>query len=207
MPGTGRRQPGGKERFALANAMVRETIASNERREPKASGRMNQNKHAIFQLASSGGNAALSPPFALLHPTIPEKIMHAAQMLSTHPHLQGKTNEALIRCIEECYDCAQTCTACADACLGEDDVAMLIQCIRLCLDCADLCSATGAIASRQTGSNAVVFAAALEACATACQRCAEECQKHAHHHVHCRICAEACASCQKACEEVRGSLQ
>ena len=51
--------------------------------------------------------------------------MHAQQMISTHPHVKGNTNDALIRCIEECFDCAQTCTSCADACLGESTLAQL----------------------------------------------------------------------------------
>ena len=45
--------------------------------------------------------------------------MHAREMIGTHPAVQGQVNDALIRCIEECYSCAQTCTACADACLSE----------------------------------------------------------------------------------------
>ena len=42
--------------------------------------------------------------------------MHAQEIIATHPHVKGNTNEPLIQCIEECYDCAQACTACADAC-------------------------------------------------------------------------------------------
>lgn len=53
------------------------------------------------------------------------KSMHAREMISSHPHV-GNTNDALIRCIEECYDCAQTCITCADACLGEQKVAELV---------------------------------------------------------------------------------
>jgi hypothetical protein len=64
---------------------------------------------------------------------------HMQQMISTHPQVQGNTNEALIRCLEECYSCAQTCISCADACLAEDMVDQLRQCIRLNQDCADLC--------------------------------------------------------------------
>lgn len=60
------------------------------------------------------------------------------EMIATHPDVQGSTNEALIRCIEECYSCAQTCIACADACLAEQMVEQLRQCIRVSLDCADL---------------------------------------------------------------------
>ena len=126
--------------------------------------------------------------------------MHAQQMISTHPHVRGSTNDALIRCIEECYDCAQTCTACADACLGEPIVGDLTQCIRLNLDCADLCTAAGAIASRRTGSNESVIARTLEAWALACAACAKECTKHAVEHEHCRICADACQRGEQACQ-------
>ncbi|WP_207481972.1 four-helix bundle copper-binding protein [Arenibaculum pallidiluteum] len=130
--------------------------------------------------------------------------MHARDMISTHPHVRGSTNDALIRCIEECYDCAQTCTTCADACLGEEHVAELVQCIRLNMDCADVCTATGSVATRRSGSNEAVIRAMLEACATACRMCAEECDRHASMHEHCRICAEECRSCEEAC---RGALQ
>ena len=69
--------------------------------------------------------------------------MHAQEIISTHPQVHGQTNDALIRCIEECYSCAQTCTSCADACLAEDNIKSLTQCIRLDLDCADVCNITG----------------------------------------------------------------
>ena len=85
--------------------------------------------------------------------SVSESAVHAQQIISTHPQVQGSTNEALIACIEACYDCSQACTACADACLGEKMVADMVQCIRTCLDCADACAATGQIASRRTGSN------------------------------------------------------
>lgn len=51
--------------------------------------------------------------------------MHVQEMISTHPQVRGQTNDALIRCIEECYSCAQTCTSCADACLAGDNVTSL----------------------------------------------------------------------------------
>lgn len=132
--------------------------------------------------------------------------MHARAMISTHPHARGQIDDALIRCIEECADCAQTCTTCADACLGEDMVAELVQCIRLNLDCADVCAATGAIATRRSGSNETVIRAMLAACATACRLCAEECEKHAGMHEHCRICAEECRSCEDSCRKALHGL-
>ncbi|MGN7294297.1 four-helix bundle copper-binding protein [Rhizobium sp. SAFR-030] len=125
--------------------------------------------------------------------------MHVREMISTHPHVQGQTNDALLACIEACYDCAQTCTSCADACLGEENNGMLIQCIRRNLDCADICAATGAIASRRTGSNTEVMRAVIQACAEACRVCGEECRSHAEMHEHCRICGEACQRCEEAC--------
>ena len=133
-------------------------------------------------------------------------IMHAREMIGTHPHVKGNMNDALVRCIEECYDCAQTCTSCADACLGEQSVAKLTQCIRLNLDCADLCAATGAIASRRTGSNEDVIRLTIEACAAACRRCGEECERHASMHEHCRVCADSCRRCEQACRDALSSM-
>lgn len=133
--------------------------------------------------------------------------MHAQEMIRTHPDVRGNTNDALIRCIEECYDRAQTCTSCADACLGEDMVKDLRQCIRLDLDCADICAATGAIATRRTGSNEETIRRMLQACETACRLCAEECERHASHHEHCRVCAEACRRCERACRDAPQSVQ
>ena len=132
--------------------------------------------------------------------------MHAHEMISTHPDVRGNTNDALIRCIEECYACAQTCVSCADACLAEDMVQQLRQCIRLNLDCADVCAATGAVASRRTGSNEPVIRRMLEACETACRLCAEECERHAGMHDHCRICAQYCRRCEEACRQARQSM-
>lgn len=132
--------------------------------------------------------------------------MHAREMISTHPDVRGSINEALIRCIEECYSCSQACTVCADACLGEEMVQQLKQCIRLNLDCADVCSATGSVASRRTGSNEAIIVRMLEACADACRACGDECEKHASMHEHCRICAESCRRCEQACREAAKSI-
>ncbi|MGE5545950.1 MAG: four-helix bundle copper-binding protein [Solirubrobacterales bacterium] len=132
--------------------------------------------------------------------------MHARQMIGSHPHVRGNVNDALIHCIEECYDCAQACTTCADACLGEDDVAELVQCIRLNMDCADVCAATGAVATRRSGSNESVIRAMLQACEMSCRLCAEECERHAQSHEHCRICAEACRNCEDTCRQAIQSM-
>lgn len=132
--------------------------------------------------------------------------MHTHEMISTHPHVMGSTNDVLIRCIEECLDCAQICTSCADACLGEPQVADLTQCIRLNLDCADVCAATGMVASRRTGSNERLIIAMLESCALACRLCGEECKRHAQMHRHCQICADACDRCEKACRDAMATI-
>lgn len=134
--------------------------------------------------------------------------MQAQQMISTHPHVKGNTNDALIRCVEACYGCAQTCTSCADACLGEEMVAQLTQCIRLNLDCADICASTGSVATRRTGSNEAVIRQMLTACAAACRACGDECEQHATkmNMEHCRICADECRRCERACEEALESM-
>jgi hypothetical protein len=83
-----------------------------------------------------------------------EVLMHARDIISTHPDVKGNVSEALVRCVDECYACAQACTACADACPAEDMVQQLKQCIRLDLDCADVCAATGALAAAPIQSGA-----------------------------------------------------
>lgn len=133
--------------------------------------------------------------------------MHAQQMIATHPHVQGSTNNALVAAIETAMDCAQICTSCADACLGETNVAQLTQCIRLNLDCADICSATAHVATRRTGSNEAVIVSQLEACVLACRLCAEECERHAEHHEHCRICADTCTRCERICRKAIESIR
>jgi hypothetical protein len=131
--------------------------------------------------------------------------MQVQQMISTHPEVRGSTNDALIRCIEECYSCAQICTSCADACLAESEVRDLTQCIRLDLDCADICNITGRIATRRTGSDEEVIRRMLDVCAASCRLCGEECQRLARME-HCRICAEACKRCLQACEGAGRSM-
>jgi hypothetical protein len=127
-------------------------------------------------------------------------------MISTHPHMDGRGNDALIRCIEACYDCGQACTSCADACLGEEMAAQLAQCIRLNVDCADVCIATGSVASRRTGTNELIMKRMIEICAEACRLCGDECAKHAAQHEHCRICADACRHCEQACREAAATV-
>lgn len=132
--------------------------------------------------------------------------MHAQQIISTHPHVRGNTNDALIRCVEACYDCAQACIACADACMGEQMIAQLTQCIRLNLDCADVCTATGALGSRRTGSDELILKRMIETSAEACRLCGDECAKHAGEHEHCRICADVCRQCEQLCRQAADTI-
>lgn len=37
--------------------------------------------------------------------------MNAREMIASHPDVKGNVNDALVRCIEECYACAQTCVS------------------------------------------------------------------------------------------------
>ena len=122
-----------------------------------------------------------------------------AELLATHPSPSGIDQEALARCITECFDCARSCTVCADADLAEEDVSEMRRCIRLCLDCADVCIATGQVVSRQTEYEPETSRAQVESCRRSCSTCAEECERHAQHHEHCRICAEDCRRCEEAC--------
>ncbi len=133
--------------------------------------------------------------------------MSVRDVIPTHPHPTSIDREALLRCIEDCVDCAATCTACADASLAEEDVRDMVRCIRLCLDCADLCAATGRMVTRQTEPDLGVMRATVEACAAACRASGDECERHAHHHEHCRICAETCRRCERSCNELLAAMQ
>lgn len=123
------------------------------------------------------------------------------RVTSTHPDVKGSANQALMRCIGECGDCALVCIGCADACLAEEMAKQLRQCICLNLDCADVCAATASVATRRTGTNQDVIRSMLQACATACRLCGDECARHASEHEHCAICAESCRRCQQACDD------
>ena len=132
--------------------------------------------------------------------------MHVSEMLDTSPGKPLIANDALVTCIESCFDCAQSCNACADACLGEPQIDMLRRCIRLNQDCADVCITTGRMLSRKHDVEVQLVRAQLDACLIACQVCGDECGKHAQQHEHCRVCAEACRACAKACQDAISAL-
>lgn len=152
----------------------------------------------------SGNPVGRSNPYSPLTShsiTSPFCIMHTQQMLSTHP--SDATNlDALVACINACFDCEQCCTSCADACLHEDDPGKLTACIRTNLDCADVCAATGRVLSRIGDTNDAILRAQLEACKAACDACADECAEHKDMHEHCRICMSCCRDCSDACTQL-----
>ena len=129
-----------------------------------------------------------------------------AAMLDEYPRAIALDKTLLVRAIDEALVCFQTCTACADACLGEDDVAGLTTCIRTCLDCATTCAATVEVLSRQTGFDATITRAQLQACIAACKAAGDECEHHARMHHHCRICADTCRSCERACRDLLAAM-
>ena len=92
------------------------------------------------------------------------------EILESHPQPTGLDRNLVLRCIDECLDCAASCTSCADADLAEDDVGEMVRCIRLCLDCADTCETTGRIVIRQTAPDLPLVRGTLEACSVACRR-------------------------------------
>jgi hypothetical protein len=132
--------------------------------------------------------------------------MSVREIIERHPRPVSLDRDLLLRCIDECLDCAATCNACADACLGEPDVGELVRCVRLNLDCADVCGAVSRMLSRQTEMDLGAVRAALEACIVMCRVCGDECERHAAHHDHCRVCAELCRRCEQVCRDLLASI-
>jgi len=131
----------------------------------------------------------------------------ARHMLDAYPREFNVDRQHLIRCIEACCDCAEACTQCADDCLSEENVRELAKCIRLNLDCADVCATTGRVVSRQTGYDAHVTRAVLQACIATCRSCGDECEYHGNHGMeHCKVCADECRSCEQACQELLDAI-
>lgn len=131
---------------------------------------------------------------------------YAQQMLETYPRPVDVDPQVLAGVVDTLFDCAQACSACADACMAESDPATLSQCIRANLDCADQCVVAGRVLSRQTGYDANITRAVLEAAAQVCQSCGDECEHHASAHEHCRVCAEACRRCEEACRKALDAM-
>jgi hypothetical protein len=132
--------------------------------------------------------------------------MAIQDVMRTHPQPTPVDQDTLLRCIDECLDCAASCTSCADADLAADDVREMMRCIRLCLDCADACDTTARIAIRQTAVDLGVLRAMVEACAVACRACGDECERHSAHHDHCRVCADVCRRCEQACRDLVAAI-
>jgi Na+-translocating ferredoxin:NAD+ oxidoreductase RNF subunit RnfB len=80
----------------------------------------------------------------------------AREVLNAHPGTAAIDADALIECIEACFDCSQACSACADAGLGEEMVSHMRRCMTMCLNCSDQCATTGRILSRQTESESAM---------------------------------------------------
>jgi hypothetical protein len=118
------------------------------------------------------------------------------EMIASHPDVRGKTNDALIRCISECFACAQACISCADACIAEDMVTDLRQCIRLNMDCADICMAAGKLAIRRSGGNEQSILDMLQACRNICVACGRNARSMPR-------CTSIAASARKAAAAVR----
>lgn len=125
--------------------------------------------------------------------------MSIAEMIKSHPDVDGNLNEPLALAVRHAMFCSAICTSCADACLAEEMVADMRQCVRLCLDCSDVCQATVHVATRRTGSNEALIESMLRTCIHACELCAAECEKH--DNPHCARCAEMCRECAEDCRK------
>ena len=99
------------------------------------------------------------------------------------------TRDGLLRCVEECLDCAVICTACPDGLDGSTSYPT----VRF------------GRADRSTADFRLI-SAVVEFCAEACRVCAEQCEWHAAREELCYSCTEACRRCRIACERLAAMI-
>ncbi|NEE02373.1 four-helix bundle copper-binding protein [Phytoactinopolyspora halotolerans] len=129
---------------------------------------------------------------------------YTRQLIDTYPAEINLDRAQLAEVIDALSACAQACSACADACLSEsaDALPRLARCIRDNLDCADICAATAAVLTRQTGYDARVTHAQVQAAAQATRTCGDSCAEHGETHAHCRVCEQACRETEQLLKDL-----
>lgn len=134
---------------------------------------------------------------------------YTQQMIDAYPAEINLDRGQLARSIDALMACAQSCTACADACLSEGAEALpqLARCIRDNLDCADICAVTAAVLSRQTGYDARLTRAQVQAAAQATKTCGDSCGEHREAHEHCAVCEKACRETEQILNDLLPHLQ
>lgn len=121
--------------------------------------------------------------------------MSLAEMIASHPDVDGHLNESLAKAARHLMVCSTICASCADACVAEHgDMA---QCVRSCSDCSDICAAAARVVIRRTAENEALIRKTLDLAAQACELCADECGRHDHEH--CRRCAGMCRETAEDC--------
>ncbi|NLE28219.1 MAG: four-helix bundle copper-binding protein [Phycisphaerae bacterium] len=124
------------------------------------------------------------------------------KIIKAHPRQSNMDLQAMLDCVNACFECSQICTVCADACLGEEHIQPLIRCIRLNQDCADICATTGRMLVRLNCPDWAIIRSQLQACTAACHKCGNECELHAQMHEHCKICLEACREAEATLKDL-----
>ena len=104
--------------------------------------------------------------------------------------------QAMDRCIDECFAVAQVASRCADSCLGGGQADAMAQCIRRCLDAVAITTACAELMIR----NSPFAGPVCRVCADVCDACAEECERYEGDVM--RQCAEACHRCAETCRQM-----
>jgi hypothetical protein len=114
-----------------------------------------------------------------------------------HIRTMENMDPAMLRCIDNCVDCAAICTETVMHCLEMGGEHAAPGHIRLLLDCAEIC---------QTSANFMLRHSELHGrtcgvCAEVCERCAEDCARFTDDAVM-QQCAEMCRTCAQSCREM-----
>jgi hypothetical protein len=117
----------------------------------------------------------------------------------SHTQMGEKMDEAMLRCIDNCVDCAAICIETTMHCLQMGGEHASPEHIRILMDCAEICQTSANFMLRNSDLHGKVCGV----CAEVCERCAEHCERFSDDSIM-QQCAEICRTCASSCREMAG---
>lgn len=104
--------------------------------------------------------------------------------------------EKMLRCIEDCLQCAGICAHCSDHCLRMGGAHASPDHQGIMRDCAEICAVSASFMARRSRHAEHV----CRECADVCRECAQSCERLAEGDSVMTRCAQLCWRCAVSCE-------